>query len=1012
MKTKFSGILTLLLAFVVHISYAQVKTVSGTVSDKSGPLPGVSIVIKGTNKGTESDFNGNYTIKAKSGDVLVFSFLSMKTVEKTVGASNTINVTMEEDANVLDEVVVTGYSSQLKAEFVGSAVQLSSEKVSDVVNPAVDQALQGKVAGLVVSQNSGTPGSTASIRIRGISSINAGNEPLYVIDGVPITNGNVSSSTSSSFVSSLAAINSNNIKSITVLKDASATSLYGARGANGVIVITTKSGKAGKTNFQINSYYGVQNDAVTGPVPLTGAERFELAAEALFNDFPNVAPTVQAAKNWLLANDAATRAWDAVGRPEGNWSKVIANDNAPIQEYNFSASGGGDGHTFYANLGYYKQEGTVIGSSFERISGAINFSKELTKKVRFSTNNTASHSYQDAFLERSAFFEGARTVKYFISPYVQPYNADGSIAQFGGSLPNPLIISRDNINDNRFTRIITNNTLTWDILENLQFQTRLGIDYRIFHSRTYGNRNYGYSAPNNGEATQSHRNSVTYTIQNSLDYNFQINDDNKFNAKVIQEYQTNRSYFLTASGNQFADDGLVNLNSAGNPVSIGSSFFDWKIGRYLGLVHYSGYDSKYFADVSYTIEGSSRFAPANRWGHFWSVGGGWNMHKEDFLKDVSFLDELKLRASYGTTGNANIGNFDFITGFSFNSNYNGLGAQTTATVGNADLSWESNNSLDVGFDFGLFNRVFTGGFTYFSRKTNDLLYNVPLPQSTGATTIRRNIGSISNKGFEFEFNVNVINTEDMNFTIGGNIATVENNVESLAKDPAGNDITITGGRTRIESGHPINGWYMRTWAGVNPQTGLEEWYVNGVDGATTTNFNSAAVVWQGKSALPTFTSGINLHFDYKGFFLDANAYYAGGHKIYEGWHRYLNETNGFPIRFFNGFNTLLDRWQKPGDVARFGKVTRSTNPWRLHSKFLHDGDFARLRSVTFGYDLPSDVAEKVGMSGLRLYVRGNNLYTWQKAKNNPYDPEVDLGGITGLETPPIKSVLIGVNLKF
>jgi len=1001
--------LTLILALVVQLTFAQEKQISGTVSDKEGPLPGVSVLIKGTTSGAETDFDGKYTITAKTGDILVFSYLGYTTLEKTVGNSNTIDAILEEDSNVLEEVVVTGYTAQKKSAVTGSIVQLSAEKVNDLASASVDQALQGKVAGLSVTQTSGTPGATANIRIRGISSINASNEPLYVIDGVPVTNNNVSSSGASSSMSALASIPQSNIKSISVLKDATATSQYGARGANGVIIITTKSGRAGKTRFSASSYYGVQNDATTGPVPLTAAERFELMSEAYFND--GFFSSVSDSEAWLLANRGEVAAWEALGRPESNWSDVIRNKNAQIQEHNISASGGGSDHSFFASVGYFKQEGTVIGSEYERISASLNVTKDLSSKLRFSSSNSASYSYQDAFLERSAYFEGARTVKYFLSPFVQPYDQDGEINLFGGSLPNPLIITRDNINDNRFTRILSNNSLSWKILDNLTYEGRVGVDLQLFNAREYSNRNYGYGAPTSGDAYQSFRNNVTWTLQNKLVYDFNLGDDHELNATAIQEYQVNRSYFLSGSGDQFAADGLHNLQSAGNIVSLNSSFFDFKFGRYLALAHYGAFDNKYVVDASFTYEASSRFSSNNRWGEFYSVGAAWNIHKEDFLANSKVIDNLKLRASYGTTGNAGIGAFEYETLLG-NSDYNTNGALAPSGVGNADLSWEKSKTLDLGVDFSVFDGVFSGSVAYFNRLTQDLLFDVPLPQSSGDNSIRSNIGEISNKGFEFEFNANIVSSEDFNFNIGGNFATVKNNVEELALDPNGEERTITTTLTRVESGYPIRGWYMPTWAGVNTQTGEEEWYVNGVDGATTNNFNDAEAVWQGENSVPTFTAGLNLHVDFKGVYLDANGYYAGGFKIYEGWHRYLNQTNGFPTFAFSGFNTLMDRWQQPGDEARFGKATSSFTPWQRHSKFLHDGDFFRLRAVTLGYDLPTSAIESIGLSGLKFYVRANNPYTWQKAKDNPYDPEVDAGGQTGLETPPIKSVMFGLNLKF
>jgi len=1007
MKTKYNGFLTLLLAFIVQFTFAQEKTITGTVTDETGPLPGVSILIKGTTSGTETDFDGKYTLSASTGDVLVFSFIGMTPKEVTVGASNTINVVLQAD-NILEEVVVTGYTSHRRAEVTGAVVKVDSEELSQIISPSVDQALQGKVSGLTITANSGTPGSTSSVRIRGISSITAGNEPLYVIDGIPINNDNVSSSGATSMFSSLTGFDSNNIESISVLKDASATSQYGARGSNGVILITTKRGKKGETKFSISSSYGFQNDAIESPEPLSAANRLELLSEAYYND--GYFDTEAEAEAYVLGTSSFAT-WDDAGRPEANWKKAIKNVDAPIQQHYFSATGGGEDNTFFASLGYMQQEGTVIGSEFERISGAINFSKDLTSKIKFSSNNSAAYTYQDAFLERSAYFEGARTAPFFLSPLVQPYNSDGTFSEFSSTLPNPLIISRDNIDDNRFTRIVTNNSLTWDIGHGFNAGSVFNVDYQIYNTRSYSNRNYGYGAATDGDASQYTRNNVFYVFQNYVDYNFLINADHEFDVKVVQEYSSNRRYFLGGYGENFADDGLFNLDNIGNPLGISSSFYDSYVAAYLGLVHYSAFDGRYVADLSFRREGNSRFGREKRWGNFWSVGAAWNLNKEDFMTGVDFVNTLKLRVAYGVTGNANIGFNQYQSLFTFGVDYTGEGAQALNTFGNKNLSWETSATIDVGLEFGLFNGALSGSLGYFTRTSSDLLLDVPLSQTTGFGSQVQNIGELTNKGLEFDFNVHIVRSDDLNFSLGGNLSTVENEVTKLPLDPNGIERTITTTITRIETGHSVRGWYMPTWAGVNPDTGLEEYFVNGVDGATTTSFNAAEAVWQGDNAVPTFTAGLNLHFDYKGFFLDAAGYYAGGNKIYEGWHRYINQTNGFPIAAYQGLTTLLDRWQQPGDITRNGKFTSAYTPWQRHSKFLHDGDFMRLRNVTFGYNF-KDKLDHIGISNLQIFVKGNNLATWVKDDNLIYDPEVDLGGQTGLETPPIKSISLGLTLNF
>ncbi len=1019
MKTKLHGFLTLLLAFLVQLTFAQEKTITGTVTDESGPLPGVSILIKGTTTGAETDFDGNYTIQANTGDVLVFSFIGMSTQERVVGAANTINVVLVAD-NILEEVVVTGYASVRKTEVTGSTVQLKSEEFDMVPVASVDQALQGKVAGLQFSGNSGTPGSTTNIRIRGRSSITAGNEPLYVIDGVPMVNTNTSATTSGSSLSPLASINSNNIESITVLKDASATAAYGARGANGVIVITTKSGRSGKTTFNFSSSYGFANDATKGPDPLTGAEREELFYEALFNTYgADFGFTIDGAQDFYesypgsFGTDYTT--WNAAGRPEANWKKVITNNDAPIMDYNFSASGGTEDYNFYASLGYFDQEATVIGSNFDRITGQLNFSKNLSDKLKFSTINSAAHSFQDGLLETSAYFSSPRSVVYFMPPIDQPYTDDGEINVLdpGTSLPNPLWIAQEDIDDSKLTRILSNQSLDWETpIKNLSLSSKITIDYQVYNYKRYRNRIRGDGASSDGYGWQAHSNRANYVFQNAIDYTWELNDDHTFDFKLLQEYQKNRFYYLEADGDSFPTDGLTNLASAGNPTTANSFYTDWSIASYLGIMHYTAFDARYVFDATFRREGSSRFAPDERWGNFWSVGAAWNMHKESFLENSDFLNNLKLRGSYGVTGNASINLNQYQALFAFDSNYAGEGAAYPSTFGNDKLSWETSYTLDLGLDFGLFNNRVNGSLAYYRRESKDLLLDVPLSLTTGFTSQTRNIGRMENKGLEAELNFDIIKTEDFNLSLGGNVATNDNEVLELAKDANGEEINISGGTQRVETGHPVYGWYLREWAGVDPDNGDELYYTEGAGSETTNNWNDAEQVWMGGSALPTITAGLNFHVDFKGFFLDANAYYAGGHKVYEDWHRYTAGRDLFSLLYYQGTDAMLDRWQQPGDVARFGRMQATTFPWQLNSKFLYDGDYMRIKNLTFGYDFNYNFLETIKVDGFRVFVRGTNLFTWVKDDRLEYDPEVDTSGFTSLTTPPVKSIILGINIKF
>jgi TonB-linked SusC/RagA family outer membrane protein len=597
-----------------------------------------------------------------------------------------------------------------------------------------------------------------------------------------------------------------------------------------------------------------------------------------------------------------------------------------------------------------------------------------------------------------------------MSPLDQAYNDDGSYNLDTG-LPNPLYIAENDIDQSRLTRILTNNSLVWTTpVENLSLTSRFSIDYQVYNYKTYNNRISGDGDDTDGYAFEVSRNTATYVFQNSIDYLTNFGDHN-FDFKVLQEFQKFNRRFLSAEGDNFVTDGLTNLASAGNPTGAYSEFTDWSVASYLGIASYN-YKNRYVLNGSYRREGNSRFAEENRWGDFWSVGAAWNLHREEFLAGNDFVNNLKLRASYGKTGNANIDLNQYQVLFNYDADYAGTGASYPAGYGNEDLTWETSYTFDAGIEFGLLQNRLTGSFAYYRRESRDLLLEVPLSYTTGFDNQFRNIGRMENKGFEAELDLNVVRSTDFNINIGGNFATVANEVLEVAQDSNGNEIAVTNGSyQRSAKGTLVNEWYLPTWAGVDPETGTDTYYTDGVGSETTTSYTQADRVYQGTSALPSITAGISFHVDFKGFFLDASGYYAGGHQIYESWHRYLNQANRYTTQTYNGYDNLLDRWQQPGDITDVSKSVFAYEPWTYNSKFLKDGDYFRLRNITVGFDFTSSITDAIGLNSGRIFVRGTNLYTWVKDDSLLHDPEVDATGYTSITTPPVKSVVLGINLN-
>ena len=1018
MKTKFNGILTLLLALVVQISFAQEKTVTGTVSDDSGALPGVSVLIKNTTTGTETDFDGKYTIKVKSGDVLVFSYLGYTTAEKTVGSSNTINVTLKEDANVLDEVVVLGYGTKTKNELTGSVVTVKAAQIRDVPVVSVDQALQGRVAGLQISSTSGTPGAVQDIRIRGAGSLSASNSPLYVIDGVPVVSGDFSGSGSSSSLSVLASLNAADVESMTVLKDASATAAYGARGSNGVIVITTKRGKQGKAKFTFSSTFGFQNEARNERNPLTAAQRDELMIEGVFawaGPFFGWT-TLDEAKTYSRATNrgsVTSSGWD--GTTEYGWGDLVANPDATVQNYNFSVSGGNEGTSYYASLGYNETEMLVIGQPFKRISGAISLTSNLRDNVKLTQSINVSNSKQNPVLENGSFFGNPFLTRYYMNPFFSPYNADGTynISNIG-SLHNTLYREENNVTYNKLTRMSSNTKIDIDLIENLTFSSRMGLDFVLAEYKNYNNRHNGDGRNVNGNVSVSDNKNFNWVSQNSLNYKFNI-DKHNFDVTALFEYQKNQSSFLSGYGENFSTDGLTNLSSAGANFDANSTESDWINVSYLAMVNYN-YDSKYIVDFTYRREGSSRFGEGQRFGDFGSVGVAWNAHSESFLED-SVFNTLRVRGSWGITGNSGVGLNSYQALLAYDADYAGDGAVYPSQLGNPLLSWEKGNTFDLGVDFGLFDNKLSGNIAYFNRRTFDLLQGVPLSPTTGFSSQNENIGEVLNTGVEVELNYDLFSSNDFNWSISANLGTVKNEVTKLAKNSIGDDINphATSGYKTTEVGHPILAWKMRTWAGVDQATGEPTWYVDGVSGAVTSNYNAAERVLQGNtSALPTYNGGLSTHIEYKNLFFDATLYFTGGHKVYEQYAQHYFRTNSFTLGSYNGVSELMERWQQPGDVTDVPKLNYggSDNFHRTSSRHLYDGDYMRLRDVTFGVKLPQDLLSKLGVNSATLTVKGTNLFTWVKDSGLKLDPEVRASGYTTLTTPPVKSVVFGINVNF
>jgi TonB-linked SusC/RagA family outer membrane protein len=1008
---KLNFLMTLSFMLVSFWGFSQQVIITGNVADDSSlALPGATVIVEGTSNGVTTDFDGNYSITASVGDVLVFSYVGFETKTVTVGRDTNINILLN-TSNQLDEVVVTGITTRNLKRSTSSTVVVDAAQIEGVAMTSPDAALQGRVAGLRVVSQSGTPGSPTSIRIRGEGSISGTNSPLYVIDGVPVVNGSYSPLTNDLGVLSM--INPSDIESITVLKDASATAPYGARGSNGVIVITTKSGSAGEVKYQVTTNYGFQNYAMDSRPMLNGNQRLELGAETLINDYGY---SKENATNYALANFPGAAAWDAGGRVDGNWDEAVKVKDAPDAIYNFSAQGGNATENFRLSLGHRKTMGTSIGVEYESVSGSFDYKKKAGK-VDILTSVRVSNAIQQGQLEGSSYFAAPQMTRIFMSPYQQIYNADGNLnTSLSTSVFNTVYLAENNISKLDGTRALSNTSMTYAISDNLKFQSRYSLDYNLTNSHRYQNAVHGGGVGDNGYAYQSTRRSFTWAFTNQLKWDQTFNDVHYVSALGQMSFQKQKYDSLSSSGENVATDNLIYVSSFQTNQSASGSFSDWKELGYLALLNYS-YDDKYIVDLSYRYDGSSRFAMDYRFGGFWSAGVAWNIDEEDFLADSDIINDLKLRFSLGETGNNNVGLNAYQSLFGYGGSYNDNGAVSPSSFGNAILTWEKQAQYDIGLDFSLLDNRVSGSIVAFNKKTSDLLQSVPLSLTSGHSAQSQNIGEVENKGIEIELSSDVIKTDNFTWNIYTNYATLENKVTKLAKDADGNDLNLDGGYNRVRVGEELRGWYLRQWAGVNSDTGNPMYLKGGEDyDMSIVNTLNAAEQTPVGNRLPTYSGGLGTRVNWGGFYADANFYFSGGNKIYERWNWYSQSTGLLSTYYYQGAASLMDRWQKPGDITNVPRMRYSTSTSTTGSgnstRFLYDGDYVRLRDLVIGYNVNSSAAKSLGFDSIALNVKGTNLWTWVKDDELQVDPEVAFSGSWEIYTPILKSISVGLNLKF
>lgn len=970
---------------------AQDRVVTGKVtgSDDGLPLPTVSVFLKGTTNGIPTDLEGNYRLTIpSSGGTLVFRYLGYITQEVEIGDKTIINVVLVPDTQTLGEVVVTGYGEYDKKKFAGSASQVTSESVKDVPMSNFEQILQGQASGLLVQSSSGQPGSAAAITIRGVNSISSGTTPLFVVDGVPVSS------------SQFASMNPNDFESTSILKDASATAMYGSRGANGVVVITTKKGKPGQPSFTYSYQYGWNQQLTRDDFLPVMNGRQKVDFELL---------TGGSGLSGLPAEEL-----DRLRNIDTDWVQEIFRVGH-LQQHEITASGGNENTTFYISGNYFTQEGHVINTGLDRYTLRANV-KNQSGNFDFGTNFSLGYTEQQTTLEGNAFIGSPLNAIYWANPYETPYDADGNYTEIRTGQPNAVHELLENPRTNNSVRVVANVNMGYDFpfMPGLSARTNWGVDFRDAEGRaftdpsTYSGQQ---STGNQGSLSRSNSRTASFVGTTSLNYERVFKNDHELNVGLYQEinYTDFNSFNFTGFGivGRLENENSITAgtNSNGFIPTVGGNGVKSSLASFFMLADY-GMKDKYFLSASVRRDGSSRFGENNKFATFYSVGGSWIMSDEDFLSSVGFIENLKLRASFGTAGNQNIGDFGYIALVNtFTGNpYDGLPGKTLANVPNPNLKWESKQSFNIGVDFDLFSNKVSGSVDYFIDDTKDLLMNTQLSRTTGFASQTQNVGQIRNSGIELSIKTTNFRTGDFTWETSANFSYIKNEVVKLAE---GQD--IISGTTIIREGEPINSTYVVPYVGVNPANG-DALYLD-IDGNITNQYDpdDRRV---GKPRQAPYFGGFTNTFRYKGFTFSAFFNWVYGNEVYN------NEATNIenPTYFVDGMAaSLLNAWKTPGqitDVPRIQTINGlTTSPYQTNTtRYIEDGSYLRLRNVTFSYNLPSEMVQRWGMKNVRIYVQGQNL--WTATKFTGTDPETANGSFVGAVYPALRTYTVGLNVGF
>jgi TonB-linked SusC/RagA family outer membrane protein len=1054
MKKKLLFLFMLLGLF--QYAWAQERKVTGKVSSATdgAALPGISVRLQGTSLATQTDANGDFSIAAKPGDFLQFTGVGYKTFTQTLGSATLLTIVLEDAEGLLDEVVVVAYGTAKKGTFTGSAAVLGGDKIKDNPTTSFEAAMNGRIAGAQITQSSGQAGTTPTIRIRGIGSMNASNEPLYVIDGVPVVNGG--SGQLGDYIQRsnniMASINPGDIESITVLKDAAASSLYGSRAANGVVVITTKKGKSGKPSVNLKSSVGF--------TPAWATDNYESASvnqqiDMLYQVFHDL-NTSAGRDDAFASNNAITRLnsrfaahgyefqatgtgrlntvnikgkTDGIENREGkyfDWEDALFRTGV-YNTNEVSVNGGDEKTKYYSSLSYTLDQNRIKVNNFDRIGGRLNLSTKLGRIAEISTNINITRNTLEGFNDtRNTGSNYFMQVRNLLWPIYWPTNYKTGLpysARFGSLAQNNLYHDKEWENSSITQRLSAVETLTLHLLPGLDFKSVFSYDNTNVKDHLYYSPNHWNAQTTRGAVHEMVTNYNKILSSNTLNYAKTLGTNHDFALLLGYEVEKNETDFLRSSGTDLPSSSLHTVATAG---TTNASAYAWgyNMMSFFSRAEYN-FAQKYYASASFRRDGSSRLGPDTRWGNFWSVAGSWRINKEDFLADNELISNLRLRASYGTNGTLPSSNYGWRSLIGYGNKYMEQAGGGITTIADRNLTWETSYSSNVALEFGLFKNRLNGSVEYFNRDSKDLLQDVPISTVTGFSSTLQNIGEINNKGIEVEISGDIIRKKDFRWSAGFNASSIKSTVTSLYDGQAiiWNDPTGGDARSQFiyQEGQSTLAFYGYEWAGVDPTNGKNVWYMNSAEGASVGDFQ-----FNGRGATYTYTKatrkiigdatpklfgGFQTDVEYKGLSLDLNFIYKLGGNLYDGAFKDVADDGYYWERIRSEYY-YDNMWTPANTSGSLPKLDGNdlTDAMQHSTRQMHSASFVRLKNLTLAYRIPQHLLQNLKIANARIYFNGTNLWTASKFKIA--DPEVNQYGTRGWETPFGKTYTFGLELGF